>query len=52
MSTMTGTTVILGDSGNDSDGDGNGDNATAAANGMGTAIGQRRLDNDDGTTTM
>jgi hypothetical protein len=51
-----------GDSGNDCDGDGDGDDSTAAADGddvddndsgvLRTAIGQRRLDDDDGTTMM
>jgi hypothetical protein len=51
-----------GDSGDDGDGDGDGDDATAAADGddvddddsgvLRTAIGRRRLDDDDGTTTM
>jgi hypothetical protein len=51
-----------GNSGNDGNGDGDGDDATAAADGddvndnnsgiLRMAIGQRRLDNNDGTTTM
>ncbi len=51
-----------GDSGNDGNGDGDGDDATTAADGDNVddnnsgisrmAIGQRRLDDDDGTTMM
>jgi hypothetical protein len=51
-----------GDSGDDGDGDGDGDKPAAAADGDNvndndsgvsrTAIGRRRLDNDDGTMTM
>jgi hypothetical protein len=51
-----------GDSGDDGDGDGDGDDSAAAADGddvddddrgvSRTAIGRRRLDDDDGMTTM
>ncbi len=51
-----------GDSGNDGNGEGNGDDSAATADGDNvddddsgvsrTAIGRRRLDNNDGTTTM